>query len=277
MSETVRWRLDISYDGTDFHGWARQDGLRTVQGELESWIGTLLRLAEPVELTVAGRTDAGVHARGQVAHIDLATDVDGIELGRRLRRALPADVIVHDVSRAPDGFDARFAATWRRYCYRIWDLDARPDPLQRGMVTVVRDRLDVARMQAAAARLIGLHDFVAFCKQRDGATTIRELTSLDVHRADGPTGMIEVWVQADAFCHSMVRALVGALVAVGAGRREPAWIDELLASTQRSGAVHVMAAHGLTLESVGYPSDDQLHSRVEQARARREASELNCP
>lgn len=276
MTEQIRWRLDISYDGTNFHGWAKQDCLRTVQGELETWIQTLLRMPEPFELTVAGRTDAGVHARGQVAHVDLPADIDGAELGRRLRRALPADLVVHSLTPAPEGFDARFAAIWRRYCYRIWDLDARPDPLQRGMVAAVRERLAVERMQTAAAKLVGLHDFVAFCKQREGATTIRELTSLDVQRSNDPSGMVEVWVQADAFCHSMVRALVGSLVAVGSGRREPAWLDELLASDQRSGAVHVMAAHGLTLEAVGYPADDLLAARVTQSRARRSRNELDC-
>lgn len=280
---TVRLRLDLSYDGSNFSGWATQPELRTVQETLEHWIRTVLRLPEPVAITCAGRTDAGVHARGQVAHLDLdlAQVVrpgrgDGRDLAtllqRRLARALPADVVVHRVSIAPPGFDARFAATGRHYCYRLWDQLSHRDPLLRGTVTTVATELDVAAMNDAAPSLLGLHDFAAFCRRRDGATTIRTLTELSTSRLDSGerAGTVEVTVRADAFCHSMVRSLVGALVAVGSGRRDGDWLAGLVARRERSGEVQVMPAGGLTLEGVVYPPDDALADRVSQARAIRE-------
>ena len=267
----TRFRIDLGYDGSGFHGWAAQDGLRTVQGELEAWIGRTLRLAEPVHLTCAGRTDAGVHARGQVAHLDLdADDPDAVaqKLARRLRRALPEDLVVYRVSVAADGFDARFAAVWRRYAYRLAD---RPlDPLVRQTTTAIRGTLDVDLLNAASAPLLGLHDFAAFCRAREGATTIRELQWLQAVRL--PDGRVEVGVRADAFCHSMVRSLVGALVEVATGRRDAAWLAGLVDGTERCGEVPVMAAGGLVLEEVGYPADAELAARVAAARARRELS-----
>lgn len=268
----TRFRLDLGYDGTGFHGWAAQTGLRTVQGELEAWIGRVLRLPEPPVLACAGRTDAGVHARGQVAHLDLDTDEPdevATTLARRLRRALPADLVVHRVGVAPDGFDARFAAVWRRYAYRL--ADRSPDPLQRFTTAAVRGRIDVAALNAAGATLLGLHDYAAFCRAREGATTIRELQWLEARRL--PDGRVEVGVRADAFCHSMVRSLVGALVEVGTGRRDAAWLTGLLDEPARSGDVPVLAAHGLVLEEVGYPPDDQLATRAREARARRSLQE----
>ncbi|MFW6598812.1 tRNA pseudouridine(38-40) synthase TruA [Propionibacteriaceae bacterium Y2011] len=282
---TVRLRLDIAYDGTDFSGWASQPGLRTVQGVLEEWIGKTLRLPEPVMITCAGRTDAGVHARGQVAHVDIdpgqvarpSRPGDGDHdlprlLLRRLTRALPDDVAVRDVTVAPPGFDARFAATQRRYTYRIADGLSRQNPLLRSTVTVVPDELDVSIMNAAATSWRGLHDFAAFCKRREGATTIRTLTHCEVTRttAGERAGTIEVDVRADAFCHSMVRSLVGALVAVGTGRRDLNWAQGLLQHRDRSGDISVMPARGLCLEEVSYPPDDQLVARVHEARATRE-------
>lgn len=269
----TRFRLDIGYDGTAFHGWAAQTGLRTVQGELETWIGRVLRLPAPPVLTCAGRTDAGVHARGQVAHVDLdLPDPDEVAgtLARRLRRALPDDVAVHRVVPAPAGFDARFAAIWRRYAYRL--ADGTPDPLLRHTTAVVRGHVDVDRLNAAAAELLGLHDFAAFCRAREGATTIRELQWLQAVRL--PDGRVEVGVRADAFCHSMVRSLVGALVEVGTGRREPAWLAGLRDAPARAADVPVLAAHGLVLEEVGYPPDDQLAARAGEARTRRTPEEL---
>ncbi len=265
----MRFRLDIAYDGTAFHGWAAQTGLRTVQGELELWLQRILRLSEPAILTVAGRTDAGVHARGQVAHVDLADELGGAELAgtllRRLRRALPDDVVVRDVALAPEGFDARFSAIWRRYVYRLTDGDA--DPLLRGHVAKVRGDVDVDVLNTAATALLGLHDFAAFCKAREGATTIRTLQVLRARRA---AAGVEITVQADAFCHSMVRSLVGALTEVATGRRDAAWLAALLDSDARAGDVPVMPAAGLVLEEVGYPPEDQLAARAEEARARRE-------
>lgn len=269
-ADSLRLRLDISYDGTDFHGWAAQPGLRTVQGDLEDWVQRILRLPDPVELTCAGRTDAGVHARGQVAHVDLpGTPADAKplahELVRRLRRALPEDIVVGRVSPAPPGFDARFSAIWRRYVYRLRDPDSAQDPLHRCLVVAHPQPLDVADMRRATEHLVGLRDFAALCKAREGATTIRDLQRLTIDQhADG---LIEIEVVADAFCHSMVRSLVGALVAIGEGRRDTDWLDKTLAARTRSGQITVMPAHGLVLEEVGYPSDDELAARALQARA----------
>ncbi|HAM44469.1 MAG TPA: tRNA pseudouridine(38-40) synthase TruA [Propionibacteriaceae bacterium] len=265
----TRFRLDLGYDGAAFHGWAAQTGLRTVQGELETWIGRVLRLDEPPVLTCAGRTDAGVHARGQVAHLDL--DLPEPEdlartLQRRLRRALPEDVAVFSVEVAPPGFDARFAAIWRRYRYHL--SDGVLDPLQRHTTAAMRGEIEVARLHHAGQALLGLHDFAAFCRAREGATTIRRLQELRAERL--PDRRIRVEVRADAFCHSMVRSLVGALVEVGTGRRDDSWLVGLLDAEARSSEEPVAAAHGLVLEEVGYPSVDQLELRVAEARARRE-------
>ena len=267
---TTRYRLDLAYDGTDFHGWAAQDDLRTVQGTLQEWITRVLRLDAPAELTVAGRTDAGVHARGQVAHADLPDGV-AAELQRRLDRVLPPDVVVHRVSEAPAGFDARFAAIWRRYVFRLGE--GAGDPLSRSARVRVRGPLDVAALDDAARRLIGLHDFAAFCKRREGATTIREI--LQAHAEREADGTVAVSLRADAFCHSMVRSVVGALVAIGQGRHEASWIDELLTRPERAGDVTVMPPHGLVLEEVGYPADEALAARQVEARARREREELS--
>ena len=263
----MRLRLDIAYDGTEYHGWAGQPGLRTVQEELEAWIPRVLRLGEPVTLTCAGRTDAGVHARGQVAHLDLPEPDDAertvADLTYKLRNVLPPDVVVRRVSLAPPGFDARFSAIWRRYVYRI--ADATPDPLLRIHVHPMRTELDLAKINALAPRLVGLHDFAAFCKAREGATTIRNLQHLSARRTWGDVA--EITVRADAFCHSMVRSLVGGLVDVATGRREPDWLITLLAASQRAGEIKVMPACGLTLEEVGYPPDRELATRAQQARA----------
>lgn len=264
----MRWRLDVSYDGTDFHGWATQPNLRTVQGTIEEALQRVLRLAEPARLTCAGRTDTGVHARGQVAHVDLEPSADGPQLARRLSRALPSDIQIVAVRPAPEGFDARFSALNRRYVYRICDETAGPDPLTRRHVLHRRRSLDVDAMNAAAARLLGEHDFAAFCKKRDGATTIRTLLELSSSRRSDRT--IETTVVADAFCHSMVRALMGVLVAVGEQRHKPGWAAGVLAARERDPHVTVMRAHGLTLEEVVYPDDSLLAARAQESRRRRE-------
>jgi len=274
---TRRWRLDIGYDGAHFSGWAAQPGLRTVQGELERWIPRVLRLAEPVPITVAGRTDAGGHARGQVGHIDLPGDLDPRpDLVRRLARVLDPDLVVHDVTPVPEAFDARFSALWRRYIYRLWDADSRPDPVLRHQVVTVRDHLDLDLLNTAGRSLLGLRDFAAFCKRREGATTIRTLLDCHAVRLDDVPRTIEITVCADAFCHSMVRSLVGALTAVGSGRRPQSWLDDVAASTSRASSVLVMPAAGLTLEEVGYPPDDELAARAEQARAVRTSEHCGC-
>lgn len=277
----TRLRLDIAYDGTDFHGWAAQDivGLRTVQGELESWLRRLLGTDE-VQLTCAGRTDAGVHARGQVAHLDIADEDPAAVidlLRRKLGRVLPPDIVVSAVTIAPEGFDARFAALWRRYIYRLTD-DPSPDPLLRTTVVRVRTPLDLDAMNEAAAGLVGLHNFAAYCRRRKGASTIRTLLECHASRVtSGPlAGVIEVELRADAFCHSMVRSLVGALREVGSGRRPRDWPASLLNLTERAGGVPVLYPNGLVLEEVRYPADDQLAERSLVARARRDEPECDC-
>lgn len=280
----MRIRLDISYDGTHFRGWARQPGLRTVQGAIEDALTRILG-GEP-RLVVAGRTDAGVHASGQVAHLDLDVDQlarlprrrrDGDEtdavaaLAGRVRGVLGAypDVTVRRTSVAPEGFDARFSAVWRRYSYRIADLTTGYDPLDRARTTSVKAHLDVEAMDAAARSLIGLHDFAAYCKAREEATTIRTLLEFDWHRASD--GAVTANVRADAFCHSMVRALVGACVAVGEGRIGVDRVLDIRDAGARTPDTKVLAARGLVLAEVGYPADELLASRAEQTRNRRDA------
>ncbi len=266
----MRIRLDVAYDGSGFHGWAAQPGLRTVESELATALATVLRVPR-VDLTCAGRTDSGVHARGQVVHTDLDPPPDraAVEerLARRLNGFLGDDVRVRRVVEAPDGFDARFSAVWRRYAYRVADRPEAVDPLRRGHVLVWPRPLDDVAMNAAALALLGEHDFAAFCRRREGATTIRNLVDLRWERE--PDGLLVAQVRADAFCHSMVRSLVGCLMAVGEGRRDAGWAAEVLAAEQRDSAVTVAPAHGLTLEEVGYPPDTELAARVEITRARR--------
>ena len=274
----IRVRIDCAYDGTDFSGWAAQPGRRTVEGELTGALETICRTSG-LRVVVAGRTDAGVHAGGQVCHVDLSANEVEAARGRRersgvdsllarLRGVLPPDIAVHGVSLAPDGFDARFSATRRRYRYLISDDPARLDPLRRREVVALRDALDVAAMDEAARGLTGLADFAAFCKRREGATTIRTLLEYSWRRT--ADGLVEGTVIADAFCHSMVRALVGAVVPVGQGRAEPVWPRAVLIAGVRDPRVKVMPAHGLSLQEVSYPPDELLAERAGQARARRE-------
>ena len=289
-----RIRLDLAYDGTFFSGWAAQPGLRTVEGVLTSALATVLR--EPVRLAVAGRTDAGVHAAAQVVHLDvspeawaalpgrsdrlpeaaLLTRMAGV-LAREAQTSLPrtprgaGDVVVTGARTVPEAFDARFGALSRRYTYRIADADAPRNPARRATVLWLPDRLDIEAMEASAKPLLGEHDFLSYCKPRQGATTIRTLRTLEWRRAAaGPdAGLVTLSVVADAFCHSMVRSLVGAGLAVGQGRRPAAWPGELLAARSRDGAAPVAPPHGLTLEEVVYPADDELAAQAERARATR--------
>lgn len=260
----MRFRLDISYDGTNFFGWGVQPDVRTVQGEIENALCTILRLKTPSRLIVAGRTDTGVHARGQVAHVDLADDIPADFLRRRLRNLLPKDIQIRDLQPAAEGFDARFSALERHYVYRICDEPVGPDPLSRGLVLHHFRRLDVTAMNYASQHLLGQHDFAAFCKPREGATTIRSLLNLSSLRRDD--GIIETTVIADAFCHTMVRSLMGALTVIGATKYEPVWAANLLAAQIRQSDLEVMPAHGLTLEHVVYPPDAALAARASESR-----------
>ena len=276
-ADLIRLRLDIAYDGTDFAGWAVQDGQRTVAGVLDEAFSTVFR--QPLRLFAAGRTDAGVHATGQVAHVDVPTAsvhyvYPGVHPGagggsefaplvRRLAKFLPDDVRVRDIERAPEGFDARFSALRRHYAYRLSLAPYGAEPQQARFVTPWPRPLNLDAMTAASATLVGLHDFAAFCRQRPGATTIRELQRFDWVR-EGDT--LTAFVTADAFCWSMVRSLVGAVLAVGAQRREPSWCATLLNADSRSSDFAAAPARGLTLVGVDYPSDDQLAARISVTR-----------
>ncbi len=273
-------KLTLAYDGTDFAGWAAQAGQRTVAGVIDEALSTVFRT--PVQLRAAGRTDAGVHATGQVAHVDVPADAlshaypraprqgdsEFLPLVRRLGRFLPPDVRVLHIARAPSGFDARFSALRRHYAYRLSTAPYGAEPQDARYVTAWPRPLDVDAMSAASRHLLGLHDFAAFCRHRERATTIRDLQRLDWSREGD---RITAHVTADAFCWSMVRSLVGALLAVGEGRLEPAWCGALLAETKRSSAFAVAPARGLTLVAVDYPPDDELAARSTVTRDTRKA------
>jgi len=288
---TTRIRLDLAYDGGKFLGWSSQPGLRTVQGELESALAIIFGRHGPVSpLTVAGRTDAGVHATGQVAHLDVTAAQLGVlsrprgktpplapgarfdgprALGRRLNgiAGLNADIFVSRGSFAPDGFDARFSATWRRYQYRVADASAPRNPLLRGHTLWYPAVLDLDRMNQAAHDLLGLHDWASFCKPREGATTVRSLELFRWTRADD--GVLTAEVRADAFCHSMVRSLVGATIAVGESKLDTDRLVELRDELDRPSDFKVLPAKGLTLIEVGYPPDAEMAARAQTTRNRR--------
>ncbi len=285
----VRLRLDLSYDGTHFSGWAEQPGRRTVAGELGVALATLFRTRIP--LVVAGRTDAGVHATGQVAHIDVdpqsvqglarrsgdSATADPVQRGmvgllRRLAGLLPLDVRVRRISLAADGFDARFAALRRHYRYRIAATGFGAEPLRRFDTLAWPRPLMIGPMAQASRALLGLHDFAAYCKPpaHSGASTIRQLQRLTVGALAGEDGVVAIDVTADAFCHSMVRSLVGVLLAVGEGRTPVERPAELLAAQVRSSAIQAAPAHGLTLVQVDYPPDAELRVRAAMTRAVRQ-------
>lgn len=265
-----RLRLDISYDGTDFAGWARQIGQRTVCEALETTLATVLRV--PVRLTVAGRTDAGVHATGQVAHADIpesALDTRSIAgdpstLVGRLAKMLPDDVRVREIVRGSAHFDARFSALRRHYVFRLTDARWGAEPVHARTTAAWRRPVDVEAMNAASSSLVGLNDFAAFCRRREGATTIRDLQRFDWQRDD--EGVLIGRVSADAFCWSMVRSLVGAVASVGDGRRDIDWCRGLLGESERNSRIPVAEARGLCLVGVDYPADDELAARNEITR-----------
>ncbi|MDG9678615.1 tRNA pseudouridine(38-40) synthase TruA [Micromonospora sp. DH14] len=262
MDERIRLRLDVSYDGADFSGWAAQPTRRTVAGVLVETLDLVLGVGTATGLTVAGRTDAGVHATGQVCHLDLPVEVwrqhEG-RLLRRLARLLPTDVRVRAMTEVPTDFDARFSATFRRYEYRVTDAPFGAEPLRRHEVLAWPKPLDLTALNAAAAGLVGEHDFAAYCRRKEHATTLREVTRLDWRR--DPDGILVATVQADAFCQAMVRSLVGAMLVAGDGRRPVEWPGSLLTRQERSSEVTVAPAHGLTLVAVGYPSDPAEYAR----------------
>lgn len=280
----LRLRLDLAYDGAPFSGWALQPERLTVQGVLEDSLAMILRRL--VRVTVAGRTDAGVHARGQVVHAEFypheweqiarrSTASPEEAVLRRLRGALSrvlgeqtGAVVVHSVRPAEPGFDARFSALWRRYSYHIADRPAQWDPVQRQMTWWHKTELDVELLNLAVQPLLGLQDFRAFCKPRPGATTVRELQRLEFSRQ--PDGTIKVAVQADAFCHNMVRALIGSAVQVGSGEQSPDWLAERLAIKVRDAKSGLAPPHPLVLEEVHYPNGADLLIRADMTRARRE-------
>ncbi len=278
----VRLRLDLAYDGTDFHGWARQKGdLRTVQGVLEDNLSMILR--HPVELTVAGRTDAGVHARGQVAHLDTtraalgqrSIDGDPTKLVKRLAKLLPADVRVHACTEVPADFDARFSALRRRYVYRITTHPRGALPTRARDTATWFKPVDLELMQAAADQLVGLNDFVAFCKAKPHATTIRELLAFEWKDVSTPAEpqLYEAHVTADAFCWSMVRSLVGCCLRVGEGSRGVDFAAHMLREESRSSEIPLADAQGLSLVGVDYPDADQLAARAAMTRGRRAAED----
>ncbi len=263
-----RFRMLLAYDGTDFAGWAKQPGLRTVQSELLKEMQVIFgKTKDDFGMRVAGRTDAGVHADAQVIHVDLS-DAQVKRIGRstdvagRLTALLPDDIHIYTFERAPEGFDARFSATSRRYIYRIADGQSHKAPKLARYALYFARPLDVAKMDEAAQALLGLNDFGAFCKQRDGATTIRDLKKIKVSRTGGANGIIEVELTADAFCHNMCRSIVGALIKVGDGKFVRGNLTALLKSAKRAHGYKTVEPHGLTLMEITYPVNSKLASQA---------------
>jgi tRNA pseudouridine38-40 synthase len=261
----LRLKIKLAYDGTNFSGWAKQPDRRTVQEEFEKAFATIVR--HQCESIVAGRTDAGVHATAQIIHVDVPENTDLADLAYRLNRLMDTDLRVLEIEVAPEGFHARFSALRRHYQYQIVDANKAINPLDRYDRASWYRPLDLARLNEASALLLGEHDFAAFCKYREGATTIRTLETFQWERkADG---LLVAQVVADAFCYSMVRNLVGSAVCVAEGRFEPSWIAEMLANRERISDSMVFPAEGLTLVQVDYPNNAQLLTRAAQTIARR--------
>lgn len=279
----TRLRIDLAYDGKGFAGWAKQPGLRTVQGELERAIALIIR-KEPgqVSATVAGRTDSGVHARAQVCHIDVGdddltrlrgrADIDGAiarKLNGVLKRFDARDVVVHSVTRVSQYFDARFSALSRRYEYRVRPVDVRQNPLDRHFTVDLNYSINLDLLQAASDTFLGLKDFTSYCKAREGATAVRTL--LDFTWTVHENGVLSAKISADAFCHSMVRSLVGAALAVASGSLTIEELNRITLDRKRTSEIYVMPPEGLSLESVEYPGDREFAERAQQTRSRRSA------
>ncbi|WP_307738117.1 tRNA pseudouridine(38-40) synthase TruA [uncultured Varibaculum sp.] len=289
MDGSIRLRLDLAYRGAPFHGWARQPGLLTVQGCLEEALSLITR--QPVLLTVAGRTDAGVHARGQVAHLDVPKEfwlslsrgreesdqIRGERLRARLEglagRGLNGALALKQVTVVAADFDARFSALSRTYRYLICDDPRAQDPCRLDIART-SSPLEEEKMQVAAQALCGEHDFLPFAKPREGATTVRTLHSFKVSRPY--PGMVQAMIRADAFCHSQVRFMMGALIEIGRGKYQTDWIGELLAAGVRDQRVPLADGRGLTLWEVAYPPADQYALQAQKAKVVRTLPE-NAP
>jgi tRNA pseudouridine38-40 synthase len=265
----LRLRIDLAYDGTNFYGWGKQPDRRTVQEEVEKAIAIISQ--SKIDSIVAGRTDAGVHATGQVIHVDVPESINLDEIAYKLNRILDTDVRVMGVSIAPPAFHARFSALRRHYTYRILDANKVIPPLHRYDVASWYKPLAVEQLNEASKLLLGDHDFAAYCKFREGATTIRQLQRFEWVRDS--EGYLVGDIVADAFCYSMVRNLVGAVVCVADGRFGPEWIEQTLANKVRVSDSLVFPACGLTLRQVDYPSDSELLERAAKTVARREAQD----
>ena len=253
----LRLRIDLAYDGTDFYGWGKQPDRRTVQGEIEKALSTISQSA--IDTVVAGRTDAGVHATGQVIHVDVPETINLDEIAYKLNRILDEDVRIMNVQIAPEGFHARFSALRRTYTYKILDRNLPIPPISRHDIASWYRPLDPDLMNRASELVLGHHDFAAFCKFKEGGTTIRTLEKFEWERQGD---LLISTIIADAFCYSMVRNLVGAVVCVADGRKDPTWMEELLTNKERVSDSLVFPARGLTLSSVEYPTDDQLIERA---------------
>ena len=253
----LRLRIDLAYDGTNFFGWGKQPDRRTVQEEVEKAIGTVTQ--SKIDSIVAGRTDAGVHATGQVIHVDVPEGISLDDIAYKLNRILDEDIRITHVSIAPEAFHARFSALRRSYTFKILDNNLPIPPINRMDIASWYRPLDVKLMNEASSLVLGHHDFAAFCKFREGGTTIRTLETFHWERQGD---LLVASIIADAFCYSMVRNLVGAVVCVADGRKESTWIGELLANKERVSDSLVFPARGLTLSSVEYPTDDQLLERA---------------
>jgi tRNA pseudouridine38-40 synthase len=274
-----RYRIDFGYDGTDFAGFAKQPGLRTVQSELVKGLEVIFgKDNKDFAMRVAGRTDAGVHAQHQVVHVDLSpSQIKRIgrnpDVASRVNTALPQDVRLFRFEKAPAGFDARYSAIYRRYRYKIADHASFLDPLLVRYVLKLKVDLDLKLMRLAAKEMVGLHDFGAFCKPRAGATTIRNLRYIRITRNRKEGNLVEIELKGDAFCHNMVRSLTGALVAVARGRASAQDVKDRLVSANRVGSFKVLGGKGLSLIEVGYPKDSRLAEQAEKARKLRSLDE----
>ena len=265
-----RLRIDLAYDGTNFAGWAKQPDQRTLQGSIEAVLSRMLRV--PVNTVVAGRTDAGVHATGQVIHVDLPKILEASryrpdeELWEfehfkfRFNQMLDAEIRILEVSAAPANFDARFSASARHYKYKLLDGNQDLTPLQRFDAATWFRPLDIELMNLASAALLGKHDFFTFCRYREGGTSMRNLLKFNWSR--DPQGFVVCEIAADGFGWNMVRNLVGAAVCVGEGRFPPAWMNEILIQTTRVSDSYVFPARGLTLVRVDYPDAAELEEIV---------------